>query len=1205
MFEMNRMYHHQTISYLLRISVIVAVLCPPISRAQLKITIKDLPEAIDLLGDAQPNVRATAAAWIYHFEGDMQPAISHLIEALDDKANAIIEDPKTGEAIPATAGKFARKCLIKLSEPAVNPLSIALMKHRPSVRWWAAHILGEIGNVEAVDFLVSALEEDSDKLVRMAASDALVKVGDKSIPQLVSLLESENPENRQHAIWILSEIGDDRTIESLLDIAMNDKTPNAARAVEALLKMGAEIVESVLKIIDDPEVNTEKKNRAILITSRLQHPLALQALLYTLLTHEENEVRYNCLRALSSHVNKPEITDAVINVLFDIDPKFRGSVPSLMKGMSPESGRIIARYMENPSEQLQNFSLISLTQLVDDASTPILAEIVRNENIQYEARQKAAHLLESRNYKNVDYSDKLQCFVLLGNWRLLSALGPEYKRFFIGLLRHAKATVRAGGLNMLSSINEPEFAKYYFEMMRDKDPLVREAAHFAMLRLDRKAFPELSSFLDVEISDRVLTVARILDQKLYRPKTDIEKTGFYANNNFWTQMEFLGEGGLAYLLEILIDNKDLRKRCWAAWTIARFYDNTDLESISLRDLDRTLFLLLYLDDRRLSNTTYVTLGAEADKAAAAYLLIPLLSGKESLNTLAAKALGRAGRVSPEALYALDICLKSQIPEIQEKALLALKETGSPAFPLLIRYLQDKQVGTEVIELLSVLDYSPEATAEKIDYYLATGEFRELSRMGRAGMMPLIEAAKNENFPNRAEAIRALGSAPDGSVVEPLIHLMLSTEEHIRIAARDAITELGETAIPQLRRFSRGHSVLLTRSAAIGLGLVGYEPETIRDRVWYAAAANDWDKLIELGEVAKNELKRSLISKDDYTRAIATGALSASREYMIASARREQARFPKNLETALTSKSAEIRGMGAFLIAMHGKEATHLIPRLVNMLGDDSIIQWSDLQLVEVDRMKTPGAQAAIALARMGEAAIPAVTDAAKVSNPVAKQNAMLALAAIAHPQLTLEHIKALKHPQRYIRGLAAISLGRTAAVEGAVPLLDAATDESAQVSHAARQSIVQIGENAILPLIEELKRAEDLDRKELVIRMLGDIGSDSSTLELGRIMESENIKLRRAALRSLGHIKSSTAIDLLIAGLEDEYWTLRESASSLLATIGFPAIDQLIAAIPEKEGVTSRYIQRVLEEITGESFGKDAAAWNRWWKVHSATLSAG
>ena len=42
----------------------------------------------------------------------------------------------------------------------------------------------------------------------------LMKVGGKAIPLLVSLLDSENEEDRQHAIWILSEIGDDRTIDS-------------------------------------------------------------------------------------------------------------------------------------------------------------------------------------------------------------------------------------------------------------------------------------------------------------------------------------------------------------------------------------------------------------------------------------------------------------------------------------------------------------------------------------------------------------------------------------------------------------------------------------------------------------------------------------------------------------------------------------------------------------------------------------------------------------------------------------------------------------------------------------------------------------------------------------------------------------------------------------------------------------------------------
>ena len=65
--------------------------------------------------------------------------------------------------------------LVKIGEPAIDPLILALNDSNSSVRCYAADALGEIGDPRAVDPLNDALE-DEDGDVREAATEALEKI---------------------------------------------------------------------------------------------------------------------------------------------------------------------------------------------------------------------------------------------------------------------------------------------------------------------------------------------------------------------------------------------------------------------------------------------------------------------------------------------------------------------------------------------------------------------------------------------------------------------------------------------------------------------------------------------------------------------------------------------------------------------------------------------------------------------------------------------------------------------------------------------------------------------------------------------------------------------------------------------------------------------------------------------------------------------
>ncbi len=94
---------------------------------------------------------------------------------------------------------------------AVGKLIKAMEDKRPSVRWWAARKLGNLGNEAKVarDVLTGALK-DSSAGVRVASALALCKMDrqDKALPVLLSELKNSDEVVRHYAALALEDIGE-------------------------------------------------------------------------------------------------------------------------------------------------------------------------------------------------------------------------------------------------------------------------------------------------------------------------------------------------------------------------------------------------------------------------------------------------------------------------------------------------------------------------------------------------------------------------------------------------------------------------------------------------------------------------------------------------------------------------------------------------------------------------------------------------------------------------------------------------------------------------------------------------------------------------------------------------------------------------------------------------------------------------------------
>jgi HEAT repeat protein len=169
------------------------------------------------------------------------------------------------------------------------------------------------------------------------------------------------------------------------------------------------------------------------------------------------------------------------------------------------------------------------------------------------------------------------------------------------------------------------------------------------------------------------------------------------------------------------------------------------------------------------------------------------------------------------------------------------------------------------------------------------------------------------------------------------------------------------------------------------------------------------------------------------------------------------------------------------------------------------------------------------------------------------------------------------------------------AADATLPLLDNVTHEDRRISHISRLALFALAELAEPALINELQNTDDVNRQQLIIELLGDMDSIKSVSVLGTFLKKDSISVRRAALRSLAKLPNEEAVRLLVSGLEDPFWTIRETAASLLTSKGNVVVELLISSLPDEKDIKAGYLQRILEQITGESFGTDRAGWEKWW----------
>ena len=421
------------------------------------------------LQDKERLVRWSAANALKQINPDKQYEIARYVEDLNDSNSSVRLQAarKLSELVPEKSQQYQMARYIK-----------DLADADAQVRASAANALGTIGDLTAVQPLVTALN-DNDALVRRNAAAALgqivlrlkdATVVNQVIEPLVSLLQDKSKMVSASAATTLVEIGEP-TVKSLVDVVNGDNAMVRAIAVDILGKIRPENLREYqlsryIKDLKDQNVST-RANAAIALGS-ISDERAVEPLI-SALKDVDSSVRQNATDALIK-IGEPAIRplipllkgqNASVQLHAAIALREIGLKLGNSSKLNPAKDVIIAAFVDTASpihsiatqilRQIGIYAVDSLTTLLNDENdatramaAAMLAEIQPQKANSYQIMRYMNDL------KSSDASVRSTAASALGMFGEASAVGR-----LIGLLGDSDDSVGKSAANALEQIGSP------------------------------------------------------------------------------------------------------------------------------------------------------------------------------------------------------------------------------------------------------------------------------------------------------------------------------------------------------------------------------------------------------------------------------------------------------------------------------------------------------------------------------------------------------------------------------------------------------------------------------------------------------------------------------------------------------------------------------------------------------------------------------
>jgi HEAT repeat protein len=291
------------------------------------------------------------------------------------------------------------------------------------------------------------------------------------------------------------------------------------------------------------------------------------------------------------------------------------------------------------------------------------------------------------------------------------------------------------------------------------------------------------------------------------------------------------------------------------------------------------------------------------------------------------------------------------------------------------------------------------------------------------------------------------------------------------------------------------------------------------------------------------------------------------------------RLPPRFSKALLARAGPIsapraRVSGAKCLGMLGPQAESAVPALLGTFHDPEAYV---------------AMEAATALAKIGKASIPGLTQALSDKTPVVRHAAAYALGEIgpeaesAVPEL----IAALKDQDSQVRSSTAYSL-MLIGTPTVAALSNVIDHGDANARDAAVREFIRFYRSlrTIVPPLLKMAHAEPAGSRRTALETLGAIraADDATITTLIGALQDPDVDVRLAAARALGQVpwRAQAAIAPLSRSLQDPSASVRASAAQALGAIGSPArraLTDLRTSLQDKDASVRSAAQEALDKI--------------------------
>jgi len=464
--------------------------------------------AVEALGKiADPRA---VPALIAQLEGGSRAVRAAAAEALNR-----IDDPRALEVLISRLGSAdwwthrpTVQALVRLGPAAAGPVTARLYDSDYRVRRGAAEVLGQIGDLRAIEPLIERLE-DTDWRVSQAARDALVQIGAPAVAPLVARMESGSKGMRAAAADTLSRIDDPRAEEALISCVGDPDWWVYRPAVEVLSRLGGPAVGPLLTRLNDPDQRVRRLTVEAL--QQIGDPRAIVPLVGQLQDPSE-AVRRAAVNALVQ-MGRQALPVLLARLKSGDEAARVGAIEVLRRIGDPQAEPAIIDQLEHPHWSVRQAAASALGEIGSDSSVwPLIARLTDGDRRVQAAAAEAIERLGGLSVEPlVSHLSHRDVNVRLTVAHALRRVGNvSAVPALIGRLDDEDQRVRRAAVEALHAIGDQRAVPHLLERLADTDWWVRRAAIEALKEMAQPEADRLLACLEDHNSQVSQAAAEVL-----------------------------------------------------------------------------------------------------------------------------------------------------------------------------------------------------------------------------------------------------------------------------------------------------------------------------------------------------------------------------------------------------------------------------------------------------------------------------------------------------------------------------------------------------------------------------------------------------------------------------------------------------------------------------------------------------------------------